>query len=368
LVWESEAVKRRLRRYREVMNDRAHGRFRIARQVAVDRDFASMDETALWELHEKVRKEFDTLLREIDGANEDPRPLGIDAEPDFLDLKKEIAYRVIRRCHMCERGCGVDRFASGSRIGSCGLGRDARVCSVFAHMGEESPLIGEGMGGSGTIFFASCTFRCVFCQNYDISHDPKAGEVVEADELAKIMDIMRKKGVANINLVGGDPVPDTHVIIDALTMVTTNFPVVWNTNMYGSMENMELMLDLVDFWLPDFKYGNDECGERLSKVKGYFGAVSRNHLTAFENGGEMIIRHLVMPGHIDCCTKSVLRFVAGKMPGTLVNIMDQYHPDNVVLEKQEEYRELARRVSMKEMKEVFAFADGLGIEYKDVSK
>jgi putative pyruvate formate lyase activating enzyme len=137
--------------------------------------------------------------------------------------------------------------------------------------------------------------------------------------------------------------------------------------MYGSIENMELVRDIVDFWLPDFKYGNDGCGERLSKVKNYFETVSRNHLIAYENG-EMVVRHLVMPGHIDCCTKPILKFISEKMPGTLVNIMDQYHPDNVVLERPKEYNELTRRVSLKEMREVFTYADGLGIEYKDVSR
>lgn len=367
-VWESEAVRQRLRRYHEVMNDRAHARFRIARQVPVDKDVGSMDEGALWDLHKKVRSVFGRTMGEFDERGEGHVPLGVDPRPNFVDLKKEIAYRMIRKCRFCERRCGADRLAKGAKLGACGLGRDARVCSVFAHMGEEAPLIGENMGGSGTIFFASCTFRCVFCQNYDISHDPKAGEMVEADELARIMDIMRRKGAANINLVGGDPVPNTHVILDALTMAKEDFPVVWNTNMYGSTEDMELVLDLVDFWLPDFKYGNDDCGLRLSKVKDYFGVVSRNHLMAYENGGEIVIRHLVMPGHIECCTKPVLKFTAEKLPNVLVNIMDQYHPDNVVLERPKEYHELTRRVSSSEMREVFSYADGLGIEYRDVSK
>jgi putative pyruvate formate lyase activating enzyme len=367
-VWESEVVRERLRRYRKVMNDRAHAKFKIARQAPVDKDIGSMDEETLWILHKKARSEFIRTMSEIDERGEEHVPLGIDPKPNFVDLKKEIAYRMIRKCRFCERRCGADRMTKGSKLGVCGLGRDARVCSVFAHMGEEAPLIGEDVRGSGTIFFASCTFRCVFCQNYDISHDPKAGEVVESDELARIMDIMRRKGVANINLVGGDPVPNTHVILDALAMAKENFPIVWNTNMYGSTEDMELVLDLVDFWLPDFKYGNDECALRLSKIKNYFDVVSRNHGMAYENEGEIVIRHLVMPGHIECCTKPVLKFIAQKIPNVLVNIMDQYHPDNVVLEKPKEYPELTRRVSLSEMREVFSYADELGIEYRDVSK
>jgi putative pyruvate formate lyase activating enzyme len=365
-VWESEVVRQRLGRYRKVMNDQMHARFRLVRQIPVDKDFRTLDEVALWSLNKGSRTELIKILKETDERGEGVA-LSVDPKPNFMDLKMEIAYRILRKCRMCERRCGADRLAKESKLGVCALGSDARVCSVFAHMGEEAPLIGENMGGSGTIFFASCTFRCVFCQNYDISHNPKAGEVVEANELANIMDVMRKKGVANINLVGGDPVPNTHVILDALSMVATNFPVVWNTNMYGSMENMELVRDIVDFWLPDFKYGNDGCGERLSKVKNYFETVSRNHLIAYESG-EMVVRHLVMPGHIECCTKPILKFISEKMPGTLVNIMDQYHPDNIVAEKPDEYSELTRRVSLKEMREVFSYADELGIEYKDVSK
>jgi len=364
-VWESETVCQRLKRYRKVMNNEYHARFRVARQTPVEEEIRGLDEDMLWSLHDATRKRFNEKIKELDA--EGYPPLGAEPGPNFLELKKEIAYRIIRRCRFCERRCGVDRSERTSRRGVCGLGSEGRVCSVFAHMGEEAPLIGENMKGSGTIFFASCTFRCVFCQNYDISHNPASGEVVTPDELAQIMDTIRRRGVANINLVGGDPVPNTHLILDALTRVEENFPVVWNTNMYGSIENMELVLDLVDFWLPDFKYGNNACGERLSKVKRYFDIVSRNHIIAYRNGGEIVIRHLVMPGHIECCTKPVLEFISQNTPDVLVNIMDQYHPDNIVLDHPEEYLELVRRPSSRELKEAFSYADKLGIAYKDVS-
>ncbi|OLS20230.1 MAG: hypothetical protein ThorAB25_28580, partial [Candidatus Thorarchaeota archaeon AB_25] len=119
--------------------------------------------------------------------------------------------------------------------------------------------------------------------------------------LATIADALFRDGALNINYVGGDPIPNTHTILASQVHQTSNVTQLWNSNLYCSEETMQLLFDVFDVWLPDFKYGNNKCAERLSGVKNYFDVVSRNHLIAY-NSGEVITRHLVMPNHVECCT------------------------------------------------------------------
>lgn len=129
---------------------------------------------------------------------------------------------------------------------------------------------------------------------------------------------------------------------------------------------MHLLSDVFDVWLPDFKYGNNACAERLSGVKNYFEVVSRNHLMAYE-AGEVIIRHLVMPNHVECCTTPILEWVAKNMPNCMVNIMGQYRPEHRVLRERERFPDIARMLHRDEMNTALARAEELGICWRPVS-
>jgi putative pyruvate formate lyase activating enzyme len=229
-------------------------------------------------------------------------------------------------------------------------------------MGEEPPLL-----PSGTVFFSSCTFGCVFCQNYDISTNPTSGRNVPSKELASIFISLSGRGAANINLVGGDPTPNILSILKALTYFYENTSILWNSNMYCSVESMELLFDLMDLWLPDFKYGNDRCALRLSGVPDYFEVVSRNHRIAHDRGsGEMIIRHLVLPSHLECCTIPVLDWISENTPKALVNIMQQYRPTHRVPGNLE-YSDIDRYPKHEEVRLAYKRAEELGIVWKSVS-
>ena len=131
---------------------------------------------------------------------------------------------------------------------------------------------------------------------------------------------------------------------------------------------MSILAELIDIWLPDFKYGNDECAAKLSAAPRYFEVVTRNHKLAYNvSSGNMIVRHLVLPGHLECCTKPILEWIAKNTPRALVNIMDQYRPEHLVLKHPERYPGIARRVSRAEMKEAYNYAKSLGILYEPVS-
>ena len=321
-----------------------------------------MTEDELWEEHGRLRIEF---LNQFNEFKVGKASLAEFDKPRFtlLDLKVTLLNRILHECVFCEWWCKVDRV-EGKRLGACHLDRTARVASFFLHTGEEPPLVDQH--GSGTVFFTSCTFKCVYCQNFDISQDPHAGAPVSPEELSLIFKGLKGEGAANINLVGGEPTPNLHIIMQALNHTSINVPILWNSNMYLTSEAMRILTDVVDIWLPDFKWGNNHCALKYSRITRYLEVVSRNHTIAQEDG-DMIIRHLIMPGHVECCTKPILNWIAMNCPRALVNVMTQYRPEYLVLREPTKYHEIARRPNMEEVREAYGYADKLGLIWKPVS-
>jgi putative pyruvate formate lyase activating enzyme len=355
-------MHRRLSWYETVSNDLRPAKYRIARRIACHIDLDEASDETLWKEHRNLSESARALLNELNSKEQDIMSLPI-APVSFLDVKANLLSRMIRRCTLCEWKCKVDRV-SGVKKGACKLDSASRVSTWFAHFGEEPPLVGRG--GSGTIFFSSCTLRCVFCQNWDISQDPLSGVPIDSRQLALVMKSLRADGVLNINFVGGEPTPNLHTIVGAMNQLDLNVPMLWNSNMYCSEEAMQILADLIDIWLPDFKYGNDKCAIRLSKAPRYFEVVARNHDFAQLNG-DMIIRHLVMPNHFECCTRPVLHWISEHCPRAVVNIMSQYHPDYLVPGGHSAYSDIARRPTLEEMRAAYDYADALGLVYSPVS-
>jgi putative pyruvate formate lyase activating enzyme len=356
-VWQDPETLRRLPRYRAIIDQERFAKYLLAKHIDYDGDLSGATEE-LWKDHCDLSKRFREYVRSIDRGDVE-LDQGSRPQLSFLDLKVELAHRILQDCHFCERKCSVDR--TREERGWCNLGPDSRVSSSFLHTGEEAPLV-----PSGTIFFSSCCFGCVFCQNEDISTNPNAGIPVSPEELARIAGSLGEDGALNINYVGGDPIPNTHTILASLIHQQFNVTQLWNSNLYCSEETMRLLADVFDVWLPDFKYGNDACAERLSGVQNYFEVVSRNHLMAYE-AGEVIIRHLVLPNHIECCTFPILEWVAENMPNCMVNIMSQYRPQHRVRREPEHFSDIARGVHREEMDMARARADELGICWRPVS-
>jgi len=361
-VWRDQTVRERLSWYYEVLHDLKPAKFLICRQIACNQDPRLMAETQLWQEHGRLRLEFRKELSELRGGDVSLKTFE-KPEFSFLELKVELLNRILRKCMFCEWRCKVDRF-EGKRRGACHLDSVARVSTFFRHFGEEPPLVDRH--GSGTIFFTSCTFRCAFCQNWDISQHPEAGAPVSPGNLSLIIKSLRAEGAANINFVGGEPTPNLHIVLEALNLTSVNVPILWNSNMYLTSEAMQILADVVDIWLPDFKWGNDRCAVKYSRIIRYFQVVSRNHAMAHENG-DMIIRHLVMPGHVECCSKPVLDWIAENCPRALVNVMSQYRPEHLVLLEPEKYPEIARRPSMQEIRQASGHAEQLGLIWEPVS-
>ncbi|MEM1930541.1 MAG: radical SAM protein [Sulfolobales archaeon] len=362
-VWRSRVVREKLSWYYNVMVNKAPAKFILAKYVGTTEDLSRASLEELWELHNELSKDFDKLLLQVKSSKISLADLNKLDRPrvSYLDVKIEIAKRILEKCCFCEWRCSVNRL-QGSR-GFCRLTNETYVSSYFLHVGEEPPLV-----PSGTIFYGSCNFRCVFCQNHDISQEhPFSGIKVTAEDLASIQDYLRLEGARNINHVGGEPTPNIYTILSSLKYVNSNVPQLWNSNMYLSEESMKLLLDVIDIWLPDFKYGNDSCAARLSLVKNYFSIVARNLKLVCDKGDPIIIRHLVMPNHLNCCTQPVLEWISRNCSIALVNVMGQYRPEYLVLRHQEKYPDIARRLTRDELIRAYEIAKKLKLDFEDVS-
>ncbi len=356
-VWQNAEVRKRLGWYYAVMLDKMPSKFLICKRIGADYSQSDPAEK-LWAEHSRVSLTFKEVLGKIAGGSMKLEELDVKS-PSFLDLKIEFVNRMLESCIFCERRCKINR--KDGKTGSCGLDSATRVTSCFHHYGEEAPLV-----PSGTIFFASCNLRCQFCQNHDISTDPYNGVEVKPEKLAVIAKALRREGCRNINYVGGDPTPNLHTIVESLKYLDVNVPLLWNSNFYCSEETMKILADLIDIWLPDFKYHSDDCAKRLSKVSNYFAVVSRNHKIAHDNG-DLIIRHLVLPNHIQCDTKPLLEWIAANLPKALVNIMAQYRPEHEVAAAPHLFKDIARRPTFEEIDIAMKIARNLGIVYEPIS-
>jgi len=250
---------------------------------------------------------------------------------------------MMQHCTLCERNCGVDR--SSAKKGVCGV-LEPRISSEFIHMGEEPELV-----PSHTIFFAGCNLACAFCQNWDISQDPFGGAKVPVKDVVRMME---RRHALNTNWVGGDPTPNLPFILEVLNASTIPRNQIWNSNMYLTEQSMRLLNGTMDLYLTDFKYGNNQCGE-LSGVKDYWDVVARNHMLIKER--DTIIRHLVLPGHVECCTRPILNWVKENRPDVVVNVMAQYHPDFKAMR----IPGLDRRLRAEEYREAMGIAKELGL-------
>jgi putative pyruvate formate lyase activating enzyme len=346
-AFEDKGVKKALGEYIKISTDKRLARFWATKAIEVEFSEEAPEED-LWEEHTRAVDEY--REREADlrgrGISELKPP-----KKSLLDLKRALARRILESCHFCERSCGKDR-AHGEK-GFCQLDAQSRLSSEFIHMGEEACLV-----PSHTIFFIGCSLYCVFCQNWSISRQFEKGIPVTGEDLATMVKRRRLMDKSrNVNLVGGEPTPNTHTILDMLAALDVSIPVVWNSNMYMHRDTMKLLDGCVDVYLTDLKYGNNDCAKRLSKVERYWEVATRNHLLAFRQA-EVLIRHLVLPNHVECCTRPILEWIAENLGNDVrINIMAQYRPEF----EAGKHPDITRGVTRDEMERAFEIAKELGL-------
>ncbi len=265
-------------------------------------------------------------------------------------------------CTLCPRRCGAKREAlSGG--GFCGMGTLPRLARCALHFDEEPPI--SGKNGSGAIFFSGCTLKCVYCQNYAVSHEG-FGRSVSAARLREICFELIEKGAHNINLISATPyVP---VIVEALKDGLP-VPVVWNSSGYERVETLRELEGLVDVYLPDLKYMDAGLAQRLSGARDYPEVATKAISEMLRQSGKArfderglirqgtIIRHLVLPNHLDN-TKQVLRRIKWDFEDAYLSLMAQYVP----MGKACEHMDIARGLTQEEYDEAVSYMERLGLE------
>ena len=259
--------------------------------------------------------------------------------------------KLLAPCHVCPRGCGVNRLAG--ELGNCKAGLEIKTSSYHQHFGEEPPLVGRN--GSGTIFFTHCNLHCVFCQNYEISQLGQ-GRKTTIEGLAQMMLDLQALGCHNINFV--TPTPWVPQIVKALAIAQEkglNLPLVYNCGGYESLETLKLLDGIIEIYMPDIKYADNKNAEKYSQAPAYWDVVRPALKEMYRQVGDLVvengiakkgllIRHLVLPQDIagsEKCFEFILKELS---KNTVVNVMAQYYPTH----QASRFQEIDRRITTKE--------------------
>ncbi len=287
-----------------------------------------------------------------------------------LTQRVKQAYALFEHCELCPRRCGVNR-KKGEK-GFCRAPLKAVVFSAHPHFGEEMSLVGQH--GSGTLFFSNCNLRCIFCQNWPISHEGK-GEEIEDGDVADLMLHLQKIGCHNINLV-----TPTHVMPNILNATQIalkkglRIPLVYNTSGYERLEILKMLNGIVDIYMPDMKYTDPEKAATYSAGASDYPDVTKKAIIEMHQQvgvlqidkqgialRGLMIRHLVMPNRV-AGTEKFVRWVAEALPkSTYVNMMAQYRVDY----KAYEHSEISRGITVEEFMEAMEWAKKVGLTNLD---
>jgi putative pyruvate formate lyase activating enzyme len=275
-------------------------------------------------------------------------------------------FESLKSCVLCPHVCGKDRTA-GER-GFCGLDQTMVVSSALPHHGEEPPL--SGSRGAGTIFFSSCNLRCIYCQNYQISHRVE-GRPVSVESLAEIMLELADAGCHNIEPV--TPTPHLPGIMAAYLLARKRgleLPLVYNCGGYERAEIVRLLAGMVDIYLPDFKYGSEAAGRRYSRARDYPARAIEALIEMVRQVGDglevengiakrgILIRHLVLPGQVDSSIDALRMIRKGVSASVPLSLMAQYTPTPAVRRDPL----LGRRITRREYERVVDAALDMGFE------
>jgi putative pyruvate formate lyase activating enzyme len=288
-----------------------------------------------------------------------------------------------RNCELCPRRCGVDRTAE--EVGICREGVSLRIASVEAHMGEEPPI--SGANGSGTVFFAGCSLRCIYCQNHQISHEGLGREWSVGELVERLVALCESVGIHNVNFVTPDHfLPHTVAVIEALRSRGIRLPVLYNLSGYQSLESLRLIEPVAEIYLPDFKYADPALAGSLSRCPEYAAVAlealgemvrQKGFLDTFLSGGDdelhhvdrhrsrpiagkgVLVRHLILPGQAEN-SRQVLDMLYVEFGRDLpLSLMSQYVPIRTFPEAPF----LNCTVTAEEFRQVLEHAQGLGFRH-----
>jgi putative pyruvate formate lyase activating enzyme len=236
---------------------------------------------------------------------------------ELAAARREAAIEALANCRLCAHECGVNRLAG--ELGLCHAGPTARIFSAQVEVSDELELI-----PTFAIAFSGCDLRCSFCITGAQSWNPRAGKDANLDEVADQAARALANGARTIMILGGEPTIHLPSVLDLVSRLPDDAPLIWKTNAHGSQAARELLAGLFDIWLADYKFGNDTCARRLAGVPNYTEIVRENLLWAADDS-TLFIRHLLMPGHVDCCWRPVAEWISC-LPHVKVNLRAGFWP------------------------------------------
>lgn len=229
-----------------------------------------------------------------------------------------IARARLENCELCELRCRADR--SRGDIGRCHLDTVSRVYKQYHSLNEETEL-----RPAYRVFFSGCNFRCPFCDEAPAAFDPNRGKPVQPVALARRLSRALRDGARVISLLGGEPTLHVHTLLEIAAAAEEPLPLAVNSNMYMTPEVLDLLDGVVRWYLADFKFGNDRCARQLADVPDYTRIVRRNVLLASQRAN-IIVRHVLLPGHLRCCLLPAASWVAEHLPGSRFQLYTGYVP------------------------------------------
>lgn len=243
-----------------------------------------------------------------------------------------IAMHHYSQCSLCEHRCLVNREA-GER-GPCKAGPSPRVYRHRIEYGEELELI-----PSHLFYLSGCDLRCAFCIAEENAFDPSRGDELTVAFLEDAVAWGISQGARNLQWVGGEPTIHLPGLLDVMSRCSQLPPIVWKSDFYGTPEAFDLLDGVVDTYVADFKFGNNECAKRIASVDRYVETITRN-LIRVSNRHNLIVRHLLLPGHFDCCYRPIVDWMQSHLPRTKLSIRGGYLPKW----RAKQFYELARRL------------------------
>lgn len=260
----------------------------------------------------------------------------------WLEIKQALAEKLLQACNFCVHDCQVNR--QQNELGYCRLNVHSPISGSYLHWGEEAPI-----NPTWAVFFSGCTMHCVYCHNWRETFEFQRDQSLNIPAL--MAELKQRQGdYRTLSLIGGTPEPHLHTVIELARALPSeiDIPLVFNNNATLSGTGLALMEGVVDIYLPDFKHGNNQCAWKLTRISHYLETVKANLNAYREQKRGVLIRHLVVPGHLECCTRPVLDTLAQDYPQFTVNVMFQYRPMYLAENKPE----LARSLSVKEVETV----------------
>ena len=241
--------------------------------------------------------------------------------PIALARHAQSAQEQLRDCTLCPHLCGTARATAQ---GVCRVGVDSYIASEMIHVGEEAEL-----SPTQAIFFSGCTATCRFCTAAAFAFRPTYGVRVTPAQLAARIVRRQDEGVRTVSFIGGDPVPHIPFLLAVAAELgdRKRVPWVFNSNFYMTATALDLLNPVIDIYLPDLKFGPAtsvrDCGAELGGMPGYWDVVTAALTHVHRRGAALIVRHLLMPGHFECCTLPVLDWLAAR-PALRLSLLTQY--------------------------------------------